>query len=86
MADLTGHAAGNGGHSQGTPTAHRALLYSDISEYATYQALTSPRVDVRKALALDSTQIGECVYLKTDRFPRIHGFTKAITRFLPRRN
>jgi len=33
MADLTGHAAGNGGHSQGTPTAHRALLYSDISEY-----------------------------------------------------
>ena len=29
MADLNGHAAGNGGHSQGTPTAHRALLYSD---------------------------------------------------------
>src|SRR5580698_7270158 len=33
MADLNGHATGNGGHSQGTPTAHRALLYSDISEY-----------------------------------------------------
>jgi hypothetical protein len=57
-----------------------------MSGYATYQALTSPRVDVRKALALDSTQIGECVYLKTDRFPKIHGFTKAITRFLSRRN
>jgi hypothetical protein len=32
MADLNGHAAGNGGHSQGTPTAHRALLYSDFSD------------------------------------------------------
>ena len=37
MADLTGHAAGNGGHSQGTPTAHRALLYSDFSDFSTNQ-------------------------------------------------
>src|SRR5271166_1803176 len=29
MVDLNGHAAGNGGHSQGKPTAHRDLLYSD---------------------------------------------------------
>jgi hypothetical protein len=34
MADLNGHATGNGGHSQGTPTAHRALLYSDTDGYA----------------------------------------------------
>ena len=27
--NLNGHEAGNGGHSQGTPTARRALLYSD---------------------------------------------------------
>ena len=29
MVNLTGHEAGNGGHSQGTPKAHRALLYSE---------------------------------------------------------
>jgi hypothetical protein len=29
MVNLTGHEAGNGGHSQGTPTAHRAFLYSE---------------------------------------------------------
>jgi len=27
--DLNGHEAGNGGHSQGTPTAHRPLFYSE---------------------------------------------------------
>src|SRR5580704_5855179 len=39
MADLNGHATGNGGHSQGTPTAHRALLYSDIDGNGVYQEL-----------------------------------------------
>ena len=29
MVDLSGHEAGNGGYSQGTPTAHRPLSYSD---------------------------------------------------------
>ena len=29
MADLNGHEAGNGGYSQGTPTAPWALLYSE---------------------------------------------------------
>src|ERR1700676_1822255 len=29
MVDLNGHAAGNGGHSQGRPTAHRPLFYSE---------------------------------------------------------
>jgi hypothetical protein len=29
MVDLNGHEAGNGGHSQGTPTAHRPLFYSE---------------------------------------------------------
>jgi hypothetical protein len=29
MVDLNGHEAGNGGHSQGKPTAYRDLLYSE---------------------------------------------------------
>ena len=29
MVDLNGHEAGNGGHSQGTPTAHRPPFYSE---------------------------------------------------------
>src|SRR5437879_2654330 len=29
MVDLNGHEAGNGGNSQGRPTAHRDLLYSE---------------------------------------------------------
>src|SRR5271157_2370675 len=29
MVNLNGHAAGNGGHSQRTPKAHRGLLYSE---------------------------------------------------------
>ena len=29
MVNLTGHEAGNGGYSQGTPKAHRAFLYSE---------------------------------------------------------
>ena len=29
MVDLNGHEAGNGGYSQGTPTAHRHLSYSE---------------------------------------------------------
>ena len=29
MVDLNGHEAGNGGHSQGRPTAYRPLFYSE---------------------------------------------------------
>jgi hypothetical protein len=29
MVDLYGHEAGNGGYSQGTPTGHRPLSYSE---------------------------------------------------------
>ena len=29
MADLNGHEAGNGGYSQGRPTAREVLLYSE---------------------------------------------------------
>lgn len=29
MVDLNGHEAGNGGDSQGSPTARRVLLYSE---------------------------------------------------------
>jgi hypothetical protein len=29
MVNLNGHEAGNGGNSQGPPTARRAFLYSD---------------------------------------------------------
>ena len=32
-ADLNGHEAGNGGYIQGTPTAPRALLYSERWTY-----------------------------------------------------
>jgi len=32
MVDLNGHEAGNGGYSQGTPTAHQPLSYSETSE------------------------------------------------------
>jgi hypothetical protein len=32
MVDLNGHEAGNGGYSQGTPTAHRVLLYSESED------------------------------------------------------
>ena len=31
MVDLSGHEAGNGGYSQGTPKARRAFLYSEIA-------------------------------------------------------
>jgi hypothetical protein len=36
MVDLNGHEAGNGGHSQGMPKAHRPLSYSE--RLATNQA------------------------------------------------
>ena len=44
MVDLNGHEAGNGGYSQGRPTARRALLYSErcpVSRavHPAYQAL-----------------------------------------------
>jgi hypothetical protein len=35
--DLSGHEAGNGGYSQGTPTAHRPLSYSE--RFRVYQAV-----------------------------------------------
>jgi hypothetical protein len=31
MVNLNGHEAGNGGYSQGTPTARRAFLYSETA-------------------------------------------------------
>ena len=40
MVDLNGHEAGNGGYSQGTPTAHRALFYSDIDGNAVNRDLS----------------------------------------------
>jgi hypothetical protein len=40
MVELNGHEAGNGGYSQGRPTACRVLLYSErcpvIGIYANY--------------------------------------------------
>ena len=34
MVDLNGHEAGNGGYSQGTPTAHRlSLLLGEMPGY-----------------------------------------------------
>jgi hypothetical protein len=34
MVDLNGHEAGNGGYSQGRPTARRVLLYSETRKSA----------------------------------------------------
>jgi hypothetical protein len=34
MVNLNGHEAGNGGYSQGTPTACRAFLYSETTVLA----------------------------------------------------
>ena len=46
MVDLNGHEAGNGGHSQGTPTAHRPPFYSErcpvTALIRTYPPLTTP--------------------------------------------
>ena len=41
MADLNGHEAGNGGYSQGRPTAREVLLYSERCP-VTYQDLSRP--------------------------------------------
>ena len=50
--DLNGHEAGNGGHSQGTPTASRDLLYSERRLLTTATAFHF--VETRKHLAVDS--------------------------------
>src|SRR5437879_4450283 len=42
MVDLNGHEAGNGGYSQGTPTAHRPLSYSERCPVSVYQASGFP--------------------------------------------
>src|ERR1700739_2801054 len=34
MVNLNGHEAGNGGYSQGTPTARRAFLYSESPSFS----------------------------------------------------
>jgi hypothetical protein len=50
MVDLRGHAAGNGGYSQGTPTAHRPLSYSDTRNVA-FWAFGKPLLsDLRNSL------------------------------------
>ena len=43
MVNLNGHEAGNGGHSQGTPKAHRPLSYSErlpVSAFTGTSAIT----------------------------------------------
>ncbi len=47
MVELNGHEAGNGGHSQGRPTAHRDLLYSERWGYFNnnlFVVATTPRL------------------------------------------
>jgi hypothetical protein len=50
MVDLNGHEAGNGGYSQGTPTAHRVLLYSESEALLRPKghAMTGPQQPVLK--------------------------------------
>lgn len=47
MVDLYGHEPGNGGHSQGRPTAHRDLLYSE-RRLLTFN-VNNPRVDAESS-------------------------------------
>jgi len=43
MVDLNGHEAGNGGYSQGTPTAHRPLFYSERC-HTTFSVISVPQI------------------------------------------
>jgi hypothetical protein len=46
MVNLNGHEAGNGGYSQGTPTARRAFLYSELfSQKQDFRAEGGMRTD-----------------------------------------
>jgi hypothetical protein len=42
MVDLNGHDAGNGGYSQGRPTTHRDLLYSERWRFCNSYLLKNP--------------------------------------------
>jgi hypothetical protein len=44
MVNLNGHEAGNGGHSQGTPNAHRPLSYSETHLHR----LDGPKITLTK--------------------------------------
>jgi hypothetical protein len=59
MVNLNGHEAGNGGHSQGTPTAYRELLYSergDLSQTSNERRIVANH-SIRKADFLRITSI-----------------------------
>jgi hypothetical protein len=68
MANLTGHEAGNGGHSQGTPTAHRAPSYSEE------EAVGCLFVSVQAAAFYRLVRINELVALKQRSFFAIETF------------
>jgi hypothetical protein len=54
MVDLCGHEAGNGGYSQGTPTAHRPLSYSDRRHVGNDSQSTRKAVSRELAQQLDT--------------------------------
>ena len=73
MVDLNGHAAGNGGYSQGTPTARRAFLYSEIAHrriVAGWEILRNHmgEITIRQAQVQPGT-----AELKRDLFSRVLG-------------
>src|SRR5664280_1266449 len=45
MVNLNGHEAGNGGHSQRTPKAHRGLLYSESDVYKRQLRISARAID-----------------------------------------
>ena len=66
MVDLNGHEAGNGGYSQGTPKASRALFYSENSPDLLGALMLRP-ISLcarrgRNVLPVFEKQIGVCVF------------------------
>ena len=81
MVDLNGHEAGNGGHSQGRPTAHRPLFYSERCpvwrtnrDLATIRAITLATLD-----ALKPEDIERTVYIRGEAFLAIEALNRNAT-------
>jgi hypothetical protein len=66
MVNLNGHEAGNGGNSQGTPTAHRPLSYSErlpVSGQTHRQIIAKSRLPICNQL---SRLFRDCGFLPSE--------------------
>jgi len=57
MANLNGHEAGNGGHSQATPTAHRFSSTRRDVRYPRLGSLAARVASIPKAMARSSSAV-----------------------------